>query len=65
MSLSFFPIRLVFSDLQSDCVMECYRSSVEQFLDERASENVQCSVADVAVEVFSVVFIETRSFLEL
>jgi hypothetical protein len=59
-----FPFRSGLHPSTFNRLVEVFRSTVEQFADERTGDNVMYSMADAAMGAFSVFFTQSPSFLD-
>jgi len=59
-----FPFRSEWCPTTFNRLVEIFRSTVEQFPDERTGDNVTYSMADAALGAFSVFFTQSPSFLD-
>jgi hypothetical protein len=59
-----FPFRAELRPSTFNRLVEIFRSTVEQFPDERTGDNVMYSMADAAIGAFSVFFTQSPSFLD-
>jgi hypothetical protein len=59
-----FPFRSELCPSTFNRLVEVFRSTVEQFPDDRSGDNVVYSMADAAIGAFSVFFTQSPSFLD-
>lgn len=59
-----FPFQSEWCPSTFNRLVEIFRSTVEQFPDERTGDNVKYSMADAALSAFSVFFTQSPSFLD-
>ena len=59
-----FPFRSDYHPSTFNRLVECFRATVERFPDERTGDNVEYSMADVAIGAFSVFFTQSPWFLD-